>query len=200
MSPSASSLVAALIAISFAAGLNVYATVASLGLLEHAGLLTLPPALHLLQDWWVIGASLALFVIEFFVDKIPIANVVWNALHTFVRVPVAVLLAYGATTQLSPAMNLVCTTLGGLIALAAHGGKTAVRAAVHASPEPFSNIALSFGEDGLAVFLTWLATQHPYTAAALGLLGVVVIILLLRLVIRSIRGLFHEAARALESD
>jgi Domain of unknown function (DUF4126) len=109
-------------------------------------------------------------------------------------------LAYGATAQLSPATNLVCTTLGGLIALAAHGGKTAVRAAVHASPEPFSNIALSFGEDGLAVFLTWLATQHPYTAAALGLLGVVVIILLLRLVIHSIRTLFHEAAHSLESD
>ena len=118
-----------LVAVSFAAGLNVYATVATLGLLAHAGVLNLPPALNLLTSWWVIGASGVLFAIEFFADKIPAFDLFWNALHTFVRVPVAALIAYGATAQLSPEKQMLATLAGGIIALAAHGGKTAVRAA-----------------------------------------------------------------------
>jgi uncharacterized protein DUF4126 len=95
-------LVGLIVAVSFAAGLNVYATVATLGLLTHAGLLDLPSGLHLLSSWWVIAASGALFAVEFFADKIPAFDLFWNALHTFVRVPVAALIAYGATSQLSP--------------------------------------------------------------------------------------------------
>jgi hypothetical protein len=86
-------------------------------------------------------------------------------LHTFVRVPLAGLLAYAATSRLSPGKQLLATVLGGTIALAAHGGKTAVRAAVTPS-EPFSNISLSLGEDAIATGLTWFATRHPYWAAA----------------------------------
>ena len=97
-----SELVGLIVAVSFAAGLNVYATVATLGLLAHAGLLDLPPGLHLLTSWWVIAASGLLFAIEFFADKIPAFDLFWNALHTFVRIPVAALIAYGATSQLSP--------------------------------------------------------------------------------------------------
>ena len=95
-------IAAALVAISFAAGLNVYATLATLGILAHVGVLPLPPALHLVTSWWVIGTSLGLFTVEFFADKIPAFDLIWNALHTFIRVPVAALLAYGATSQLSP--------------------------------------------------------------------------------------------------
>jgi hypothetical protein len=153
--------VALVIAASFAAGLNVYATVATLGLMAHAGVLPLPPTLQLLSSWWVIAASGALFAIEFFADKIPAFDLIWNALHTFIRIPVAALLAYRATASLSPSEQVIATLAGGAIALAAHGGKTAVRAAVTPSPEPFSNMALSLGEDGLAIFLTWFATQHP---------------------------------------
>ena len=86
---SSNEIAAALVAISFAAGLNVYATLATLGLLAHAGFLPLPPALHVLTSWWVIGASSALFLVEFFADKVPAFDLIWNALHTFVRVPVA---------------------------------------------------------------------------------------------------------------
>ena len=125
-----SELVALLIAVSFAAGLNVYATVATLGLLAHTGWLALPPALHLLESWYVIAASGVLFGVEFFADKVPAFDLVWNALHTFIRVPVAGLLAYQATSSLSPGEQCVATIAGGLIALAAHGGKTAARAAV----------------------------------------------------------------------
>jgi hypothetical protein len=190
-------IAAALVAISFAAGLNVYATLATLGLLAHAGVLPLPPALHLVTNWWVIGASLALFLVEFFADKVPAFDLLWNALHTFIRVPVAALLAYGATSQLSPEKQLIATLLGGAIALAAHGGKTAIRAAVTPSPEPLSNIGLSLGEDALAIFLTWFATQHPYVAATLAVCFLAVIILLLRWVVKAVKALFRGAESGL---
>jgi len=193
----ASELVALLIATSFAAGLNVYATLATLGLLAHAGVVPLPPALQLVSNWYVIAASGTMFVIEFFADKIPAFDLFWNALHTFIRIPVAALLAYGATASLSPWEQAAATVAGGAIALAAHGGKTAVRAAVTPSPEPLSNIALSLGEDGLAIFLTWLATQHPYSAMAVVAVLLVVIIVLVRWVVRSLRALFRGAEREL---
>ncbi len=190
-------LVALLVAVSFAAGLNVYATVATLGLLAHAGVLPLPPGLHLLASWWVISASAALFAVEFFADKVPAFDLIWNALHTFIRVPVAALLAYQATVALSPGEQLAATVAGGLIAMVAHGGKTAVRAAVTPSPEPLSNIGLSMGEDALAVSLTWLATVHPYWAAAITTALVAVTVVLVRWVVRALRALFRGAERAL---
>jgi hypothetical protein len=186
-------LVGLIVAVSFAAGLNVYATVATLGLLAHAGLLDLPSGLHLLSSWWVIAASGALFAVEFFADKIPAFDLFWNALHTFVRVPVAALIAYGATSQLSPEKQLLAALAGGAIALAAHGGKTAARVAVTPSPEPASNIALSTGEDALAIFLTWFATQHPIMAAAIVAVFLVVIAVVIRWVIRAMKNLFRGA-------
>lgn len=196
----ANELVAAVVATSFAAGLNLYATVATLGLLAHLGVLTLPPALEMLSSWWIIGISGALFGIEFFADKIPAFDLVWNALHTFIRVPVAALLAYRATEALSPWEQLLATAAGAAIAFAAHGGKTAARAAVTASPEPFSNTALSVGEDGLAIFLTWFATRHPYSAAAIVVVLVLIIVLLARWVLRSLRALFHGAESVVTND
>jgi len=136
-------------------------------------------------------------VIEFFADKIPAFDLVWSALHTFVRVPVAALLAYGATRQLTPAQQLLAAFLGALIALAAHGGKTALRAAVTPSPEPFSNISLSLSEDALAVGLTWLATRHPYAAASIALTLLFIIVLLARLVVNALRALFRGAEKEL---
>jgi hypothetical protein len=176
--------------VSFAAGLNVYATVATLGLLGHFGLIALPQSLHVLTGWWVIGASAALFAVEFFADKIPAFDLLWNALHTFIRVPVAALLAYQAASALTPEKQLLAALAGGLIAFVAHGGKTAARAAVTPSPEPVSNIALSMGEDVLAIFLTWMATWKPYIAAGIAVVLVVVILLLVRWVWRGMKGLF----------
>jgi Domain of unknown function (DUF4126) len=178
---------------SFASGLNVYATLATLGILSHLNLFQLPPALHIIHSWTVIGVSLALFVLEFFADKVPVFDLVWNALHTFIRVPIAALLSYGATQQLSPGTQLAAALLGGTIALASHGGKTAVRAAVTPSPEPFSNMALSFGEDVVAISLTWLATQHPVAASAIVIVAVVVIVIMIRFVIRALPRLFQRA-------
>jgi len=192
-------LFALLTAICFAAGLNLYATVAVLGLLAHFGHLPLPPGLHLLQSWPVIVASIALFLVEFYADKIPVFDLFWNALHTFIRVPVAGLLAYEATNQLSPEKQLLAALLGATVALAAHGGKTAARAAITPSPEPLSNITLSLGEDIVAVGLTWLATRYPYVAGALALIFVLIIALLARLVIRALKALFRGAEEQLAS-
>ncbi len=197
MSLPANELVALLIAVSFAAGLNVYATVATLGLMGRFGWLTLPATLHLLTGWPIIIVSTALFAVEFFADKIPAFDLIWNALHTFIRVPIAALLAYQATASLSPGEQLAATLAGGLIALIAHGGKTAVRAAVTPSPEPFSNITLSMGEDVLAVLLTWMATWKPYIAAAIACVLAVIALLLMRWIMRALKALFHGAREAI---
>ena len=190
-------LLALLVAISFAAGLNVYATVLALGVFARVGVIVLPASLHILTSWYVTGISAVLFAVEFLGDKIPAFDLVWNALHTFIRVPVAALIAYHATATLSPWEQLAATVAGGAIALAAHGGKTAARAAVTPSPEPFSNTALSLSEDGLAVFLTWFATKHPYWAASIVAAFLVAIVVLVRWVIRSLKRLFVGAEEAL---
>jgi Domain of unknown function (DUF4126) len=159
-------IAALIIASSFAAGLNVYATVLTLGLLARAHAVALPPGLEVLASWWVIGVSGAMFALEFIADKIPGFDMIWNALHTFIRPPVAALLAWQASAQLSPETKLFAALAGAGIALVSHGSKTAVRAAVTPSPEPISNIALSTGEDVLAVGITWLTTKHPWIAAS----------------------------------
>jgi len=192
-------LVALLVAVSFAAGLNVYATVATLGLLAHTGLLVLPANLHVLSSWYVIGACGALFGVEFFADKVPAFDLIWNALHTFIRVPVAALLAWQATAALSPGEQLAASVAGAFIAFVAHGGKTAIRAAVTPSPEPISNMALSFSEDVLAVFLTWLATWKPWVAASIAVVLVVITLLLARWVVRSLRALIRSAKTVLDA-
>ena len=190
-------LFALLTAIGFAAGLNLYATIAALGLLARFGHLPLPPGLQLLESWAVIAASTALFSIEFFADKVPAFDLIWNALHTFIRVPVAAILAYRATSQLSPEHQLLAALLGAAVALIAHGGKTAARVAVTPSPEPLSNVTLSLSEDVLAIGLTWLATRHPYVAGTLAVALILAILFTVRLVIRAMRALFAGARNEL---
>jgi hypothetical protein len=190
-------LLSLLVATSFAAGLNVYATVATLGLLSRTGAVALPSSLQILGSWYVIAAAAVLFTIEFIADKIPAFDLIWNALHTFIRVPMAALLAWRATAQLSPGEQLLAALAGGMIALAAHGGKIAARAAVTPSPEPLSNTALSFGEDALAIFLTWLATRHPYVAASLTACLVIIVVLAIHWTLRAMRALFRGAERKL---
>jgi len=195
MSLPPSELIALLVATSFAAGLNVYLTVGVLGLLGHMGALPLPASLQQLTGWYVISAAGVLFAIEFFGDKIPAFDLIWNALHTFIRVPVAAFIAYRATAALSPGEQLAATLAGGLIALAAHGGKTAARAFVTPSPEPLSNISLSLGEDALALFLVWFAARHPYAAGSIALILVLIVIVAVRGVVRALRALFRGAEK-----
>lgn len=186
-------LVAFLVAVSFAAGLNVYATVATLGLLGRYDVLTLPGSLEMLTNEWVIGVSAGLFLIEFVADKIPFFDLFWNALQTFVRVPTGALLAYAGTSGLSPGWQAVATTVGGSLALTAHGYKTAARAAVTPSPEPVSNFVLSVAEDAFAIFITWFATQYPFLAATIVVVALVVIVLLVRWIVKGLRAVWRSA-------
>ncbi len=195
--PSGAELTALIVVASFSAGLNAYATVAMLGILSRAGALALPPALHLVANPYVIAACAVLFLAEFVADKIPVFDLLWNALQTFVRVPVAAVLAYGATEHLPQGEQLLATLLGALIALAAHGGKVAARAAVTHSPEPFSNSALSLGEDALVIFLTWFATRHLYVSAFIVFVMLLLIVFTMRWVVRAMRQLLGSAGEAL---
>ncbi|MGC2163181.1 MAG: DUF4126 domain-containing protein [Silvibacterium sp.] len=191
-----SNIAALIIAASFAAGLNVYATVCTLGLLTHAHWVVLPPGLEALGDWWIISVSGALFALEFVADKIPGFDLIWNALHTFIRLPIAALLAFQATSHLSPEMRLLAALAGAAIAFAAHGSKTAIRAAVTASPEPFSNIALSTSEDAIAIGITWLTTRHPWVGASIAAAFILCAILAARWIIRSLRRAWNRLSVA----
>jgi hypothetical protein len=170
-------ITALVIAASFAAGLNIYATVLTLGILARTQWVVLPPGLDSLGHTWVLVSCAILFAVEFFADKLPAFDLAWNGLHTFVRIPIAALVAYHASSQLTPEMQMVATVLGATVALAAHTSKTGLRVLVTPSPEPVSNIALSAGEDVIAVAITWVATHHPLVGAgvAVGLLALAVV-------------------------
>ena len=145
----------------FSSGLNLYATIATLGLLQRYGIIHLPASLQVLSHPWILGIALALYAIEFLADKIPYVDTIWDAVHTLIRPPAAALLAYSATVTAPPEWRWGAALLAGGVALTSHGTKASTRAAVNTSPEPFSNWLLSLGEDALAVWLTWMATVHP---------------------------------------
>src|SRR5258707_11663106 len=145
----------------FSSGLNLYATVATLGLLQRFGVLHLPPGLQILSHPWVLEIAIALYLLEFFAEKIPYFDTFWDAIHTFIRPPAAALLAFAAAGGAPPEWRWGAALIAGGVALTSHGAKASARAAVNASPEPFSNWVLSLGEDALAVWLTWMATVHP---------------------------------------
>ena len=145
----------------FSSGLNLYATVATLGLLQRFGVVRLPASLQALAHPWVIGIAVVLYVIEFFADKIPYFDTIWDFIHTFIRPPAAAVLAYTAAGGTGAEWRWAAALLAGGVALTSHGTKASARAAVNTSPEPFSNWTLGLGEDALAVWLTWLASAHP---------------------------------------
>jgi len=175
----------------FSSGLNLYATIATLGLLQRFGIIHLPGALQVLSHPWVLGIAIALYAIEFLADKIPYVDSVWDVIHTLIRPPAAALLAYGATVAAPPEWRLGAALLAGGVALTSHGTKASARAAVNTSPEPFSNWILSLGEDALAVWLTWMAAVHP-TAT------IIVVALLMVLAAFLLFHLFRFLRRALQ--
>lgn len=178
----------------FSSGLNLYATVATLGLLERFGVIHLPGSLAALSNPWILGIAVGLYLVEFFADKIPYVDTVWDAIHTFIRPPAAALLAYSAAGTAPGEWRWAAALLAGGVALTSHGTKASARAAVNTMPEPFSNWALSLGEDVLAVWLTWMATAHPLATsvivAALLALSAYLLFHLFRFARRTLRRLF----------
>ena len=151
----------------FSSGLNLYATVATLGILQRFGVIHLPPQLAVVAHPIVLGAAIALYILEFFADKIPFLDTVWDTIHTFIRPPAAAIIAFGASAAAPPEWRWAAALLAGGVALTSHGTKASTRAAVNTVPEPFSNWALSIGEDLLAVWLTWFTTVHPIATIAI---------------------------------
>ncbi len=175
----------------FSSGLNLYATIATLGLLERFGVIHLPPSLHGLAHPAVLAIAVVLYVLEFFADKIPYIDTAWDVIHTFIRPPAAAFLAYSAAGAAPAEWRWGAALLAGGVALTSHGTKASARAAVNTTPEPFSNWALSFGEDVLAVWLTWMATAHPLATT-------VIVVALVALSAFLLFHLFRFARRALQ--
>ncbi len=175
----------------FSSGLNLYATVATLGLLQRFGVLHLPPGLQVLSHPWVLAIAIALYFLEFFADKIPYFDTFWDALHTFIRPPAAALLSFAAAGGAPPEWRWAAALLAGGVALTSHGTKASARAAVNTTPEPFSNWFLSFGEDVLAVWLTWMATTHPLATT-------IIVVALVALCAFLLYHLFRFARRAFQ--
>jgi hypothetical protein len=173
----------------FSSGLNLYATVATLGLLQRFGVLHLPPGLQILSHPWVLAIATALYLLEFFADKIPYFDTFWDAIHTFIRPPAAALLAFAAAGAAPPEWRWGAALIAGGVALTSHGAKASARAAVNASPEPFSNWVLSLGEDVLAVWLSWMAATHPVATT-------IIVVALVALCAFLLYFLFHFARRA----
>ena len=177
-------------------GINLYATVLTLGLLERFHLARLPGDLEYLGHTWILVTAAALYVIQFIADKIPAVDSVWDIIHTFIRVPAGAVLAATAFAHFDPGVRALAMLLGGGIALSSHGAKTASRLAANTSPEPFSNVLLSLLGDALAVGGTLLMALHPAVIAVLVLIAVFVSVLLFRWIVRSLRRLFGSSRAA----
>lgn len=135
---------------SWVSGIRLYGAVATLGLLGRLGYVKLPGAMAVVQHPWVIGVACVMFVAEFLADKLPAVDTVWDAVHGFLRIPAGAVLAWAAFSEADPAVQAIAVLLGGGVSFVSHAGKSATRLAANLSPEPFSNLALSFGEDALA--------------------------------------------------
>jgi hypothetical protein len=157
---------------SFAAGINLYATVAMLGLASRFGWVALPPQYRAFDSDLIIYTALALYVIEFLADKIPWVDSIWDAVHTFIRPVGGAVIAVIALGPATPTLMALAALLGGLVAGSTHVTKAGTRVIANTSPEPFSNWALSLGEDTLVVAIAYLALSHPLVA-----LGVTVALL-----------------------
>jgi Domain of unknown function (DUF4126) len=142
-------------------GINLYATVAALGIANLAQMIQLPPDLQVLSHPAVIGIACTMYMIEFFADKVPYVDSGWDVLHTFIRVPAGAILAARSLGDMNPALELAALLAGGSIALAAHGLKATTRLAINASPEPFSNWAASITEDITVFGSLWMIFHHP---------------------------------------
>lgn len=184
---------------SFASGLNLYATVAAAGLFQRFGLIQLPDSLQVLAHPVVLGVAITLFLIEFIADKIPYVDSAWDAVHTFIRPPAAMVLSYSAFGNVPEEWKIGAALLAGSVALTSHGAKATARVAANASPEPVSNWVLSVFEDGLSVFLVWIAATHPILTAGIVVVLVVIAVLVIRRLWRFSRQLFHRFRRQPET-
>jgi Domain of unknown function (DUF4126) len=179
-------------ALGWASGLRLYAAVFITGAVGYLGWISLPGGLQLLQHPLVLGASFLMFVVEFVADKIPGVDTVWDALHTFIRIPAGAALAAGALGADSATWGLIAALAGGTLAATSHAAKATTRAAANTSPEPFSNIALSLMGDAAVPVMLWLAWEHPLVFWPLLVVAVVAAIALVIVLFKFLRALLRR--------
>ena len=181
-------LLALAAALGWASGIRLYAAVFLAGLAGFMGWIDLPHGLRVLQHPGVMAASGFMCFVEFFADKIPLVDTLWDTVHTVIRIPAGAALAAGALGADSQAMGWVAALLGGSLAATSHAAKLTTRAAVNTSPEPFSNIAVSLVEDGFVVFMLWLSAAHPVIFAIALVLTLVLAVVLMIVLIKFLRA------------
>lgn len=175
-------------------GINLYATVSMLGLLQKFAGVKLPGGLEALDNWWIIGIAGGLYIVEFAADKIPYVDSVWDVVHTFIRVPAGAVVAYAATSQLDPVVTISAALLGGGLAFASHGTKTAARVTANLSPEPISNWTLSIVEDVIAFVGTLLAVFAPIVIAVILIVFLILFLWFLPKIVRRLLRMFRAVS------
>ncbi|MCC7306735.1 MAG: DUF4126 domain-containing protein [Acidobacteria bacterium] len=175
-------------------GINLYATVSVLGLLQKFGGVKLPGGLEVLDNWVIIGIAGGLYIVEFFADKIPYVDSVWDVIHTFIRVPAGAIVAWAAVSDMDPAIVIPATLIGGGLALSSHGTKATARIAANLSPEPVSNWVLSLIEDAIAIGGALLAVFAPVVIAVVLITFVLFFLWFFPKIFRAIRRLLSGAA------
>ena len=180
---------------SASAGINLYATVAILGLASRFGWVALPSQFRVFDNPYIIGAALVMYAVEFVADKIPWVDTIWDMVHTFIRPIGGALIAVATLGEASPTVEGLVALLGGTVAAGTHMTKAGSRAIVNTSPEPFSNWILSLAEDGFVVGLGLVALKYPLIALAVALALLLVIAIFLRILWRGFRRLFEGSRR-----
>jgi hypothetical protein len=187
-------LLSALLGVSVASGLNVYATVLAMGLLHRFDVLHLPPTLDVVSRTPVLVVAAVLYAIEFVVDKVPFLDSTWDAIHTIIRPAAGAFLAYSMVGHVDPQWQILAALLGGSLAFTSHAAKASARAAVQVSPEPFSNWILSLAEDAIAFLLVWLVGSHPLIGLSLALVVLAVAGVVVWKLSRLVRRVFRRRA------
>ena len=185
---------------SLAAGVNLYATVAILGLASRFGWVALPEQFHIFNNDWIIGLAGVLYAVEFVADKIPWVDSLWDSVHTLIRPVGGALIAVASMGDLSPGMQGVVALLGGTIAASAHVTKAGTRVAANASPEPFSNWILSILGDGFVIGLAVIALKYPLIAFGVSVTILILIVLILRTIWKWLRGSPQSTVGSSESQ
>ena len=193
-------LIALAAVLGFASGLRLYAVLLIVGLVGYAGWVQLPPGLHVLEHPAVLAVAGVMFLAEFFADKIPALDTVWDAVHTFIRIPAGAALAAGTLGTDSTTWAVIAALIGGSLAATSHFTKAGARAAVNTSPEPVSNIVVSTSEDLLVGGLLWLVLKFPLVAAAIVLLCVILAAWLLPKLFRFVRRIFFRRSQPSSSS
>lgn len=176
-------------------GINLYAAVATLGLLGRFAHLRLPGELDVLTSWWIIGLAVALYLVEFVADKVPYVDNIWDAIHTFIRVPAGAVLAATAFGDFDRGVQVAAFLLGGGLALSAHGTKASARAAINLSPEPASNVVMSLTEDVIAVGSVLLSVFAPFILFAVIAIFLIISFLMVRKIISAMKAMMSRLRR-----